>query len=208
MWGNEPEPCVFLSLWFSSQSPSAPPQLQENITRSARQQQARLFPIVLTNKNVCLQFDFEWVPLCGFVGGVWLTGLVFLHSEASVDLGPPSVFWLFLFLLVSFDLLPRPELLCSCSSIWFTHKKVKSDYEGLCPKWRQKKKHFLISLNMISKGLKRSTIVNPTLTATVLLNAGYTLHVFESRRTVTRRIGDGGHTLHMETTFHNQTYRK
>lgn len=42
MWGNEPEACVFLSLAVTS---SAPPQLQEIITTSAREEPVCLFLI-------------------------------------------------------------------------------------------------------------------------------------------------------------------
>lgn len=98
-------------------SPSAPPQLQENITTS----------------------------VCVSVGGLWLRAFVFLQSEASVDFGSPSVFWLFLFLLESFDLLPRPELLCSCSSIWNTQLQLTLSRKG--PEKGQQ--NFLIKRNKL-----------------------------------------------------------
>lgn len=140
MWGNEPEPCVFLSLWFSSQSPSAPPQLQENITRSAREEQVCLFLTVLMNKAWAWD-QFSWVGTSVWIWGGcetdWFRLLAFrslcgfrpAFSFLALSL-PLGVFWLVATTWAS--LLLQLNLIHT--------KKVKPYYEG--PNMATKK-HFL-----------------------------------------------------------------
>lgn len=197
MWGNEPEPCVFLSLWFSSQSPSAPPQLQENITRSARQQPVSLFLIVLTNKTcacslilsgylcVDLWAVCDWRVLSSCIQKpLWISARLQFSGSFSSSWCPSTC---------CHDLSFSAPAAQSDSHT----KKVKSDYEGLCPKWQQKKKHFLLSsLNMISKDLQRSTIVNPTLTASVAYRQVHTARFWKLLDRYTTDQRRGSHITH------------